>query len=101
MFGMCYDVIFDTSFGALSGRNVNVLCILYDVGYIFLVLCVSNLDVKLSVELFWPGLLGRRDIYLNRTIPGQITDNENQHIIMISEDHVTLKTAVMMLKIPL
>ncbi len=29
---MCYDVIFDTSFGALSGRNVNVLCVLYDVG---------------------------------------------------------------------
>ncbi len=25
----------------------------------------------------------------------------NQHIIMISEDHVTLKTAVMMLKIQL
>ncbi len=35
---------------------------------IFLVLCVSNLDVKLSVELFWPGLPGRRDIYLNRTM---------------------------------
>jgi len=47
---------------------VNVLCVLYDVGYIFLVLCVSNLDVKLSVELFWPGLPGRRDIYLNGTM---------------------------------
>ncbi len=41
---------------------------------IFLVLCVSNLYVKLSVLPFWPGLPGRRKLYLNGTIPGKIKE---------------------------
>ncbi len=39
-------------------------------------MCVSNLYVKLSVLPFWPRLTGRRDLYLNGTIPGEIKENK-------------------------
>ncbi len=42
-------------------------------------------------------------IYITNTLLSTTVFNidNNQHIIMISEDHVTLKTGVMMLKIQL
>ncbi len=43
---------------------------------ICLVLCVSNLYVKLSVLPFWPGLPGRRYLYLNGTFPGKGNNNQ-------------------------
>ncbi len=40
-------------------------------------------------------------VYIKNSVYEINNVKTNQHIIMISEDHVTLKTAVMMLKIQL
>ncbi len=70
--------------------------------FFFSRLNVSKVPVKTSLML--------QNIYISKkklcsTAVFNIDNNQkyflitNQHIIMISEDHVTLKTAVMMLKI--